>query len=105
MGVFSVVRFLTPYSIVAQKAGNVSTSPIIGQSSKVCTWSSSLFAQPIFEYLRFRKSPVWYDASQTSDVKSMIGAIHSSTGLALAIEFVIVSSERVDSLLCHVTML
>jgi hypothetical protein len=61
-----------------QKAGNVSTSPITGHRSKVCTCSNIFFAHFILEYLRFRKSPSWYEPSHTSEVKSKMAVVPNS---------------------------
>lgn len=73
--------------MMAQTAGNVSTSPITGHRNKVCKCSSIFFAHFIFEYRKFRKSPNWYEPSQTNDVKSKKAVVPSSIGVDVNCEF------------------
>ena len=75
--------------MVAQKAGNVSTSPITGHRNKVCRCSSIFFAHFIFEYRKFRKSPNWYEPSHTSVAKSRMAVVPNSIGVVVKGEFVI----------------
>ena len=75
--------------MMAQTAGNVSTSPITGQRNKVCKCSSTFFAHFIFEYRKFRKSPNWYEPSHTHDAKSKMAVVPSSSGADANGEFAI----------------
>lgn len=73
--------------MMAQTAGNVSTSPITGHRNKVCKCSSIFFAHFIFEYRKFRKSPNWYEPSHTKDAKSKMAVVPSSIGAVVNCEF------------------
>ena len=75
--------------MMAQTAGNVSTSPITGHRNKVCKCSSIFFAHFIFEYRKFRNSPNWYEPSHTKDAKSKMAVVPSSIGAVVNCEFAI----------------
>src|SRR5919202_2698560 len=83
-----------------QKAGNVSTSPIIGHRSRVCMCSNNFFVHLVLEYLRVRKSPSWYDPSHTSEVKSRMAVVPNSIRADSEADFAIeVKAETMGRLL------
>lgn len=82
--------------MVAQKAGNVSTSPITGHRKKVCKCSNTFFGHFIFEYRRFRKSPNWYEPSHTRVAKSRMTVVPNSIGAVVKGEFAI--EEKADTI-------